>query len=131
MTMVKRQVASLAQRIAINDLMKGVLNKVEGSDLWTYKADWSDQRIADQVKCNLTSVIGVRQELYGRLRKTNKDEDRLAKIERELHELRVKYHKLATTLALKQVADVRHLTLADMEHHVATAPPKVAIVGGK
>ena len=110
-----KQTASLAQRIAIHDRLKQLLTKVEGTDLWTYNGDWSDGKLAAEQKCSVHNVSSVRREMFGSLRTPSREEGRIVKIERELSELRVKYHKLVTTLALQKVVDVKHLRLVEFE----------------
>lgn len=67
-------VASLKDRITINDFLKGKIEK--GADgLVTYKDGFSDQAVVDALqgktdgKITLQNVAGVRKEMYGDLRR--------------------------------------------------------------
>lgn len=119
-----KRTASRQQLIAINDLLRECIVKSPDSNLVDYKDGFDDHVVAKKLGVKLASVKGARQELYGALR-THRTL-RVGQVETQLEELRVKYHRLVTILALQRVADVRHLALVDMDKH--PAPSTIPVV---
>lgn len=126
--MKKRQVVARADVVRIHAKLAEVIYPKSGDeDVVTYHAGWNDERVAEELGVRLQAVASVRRELYGNIKtgrqadEDSKMEGRVALLEKQLDEVRVKYHRLVQMLALNRVADVKHLSLVDMESPVAKA----------
>lgn len=115
--------ATRTELIAIHKALEEVI-EARGNGLVDFKQGHSDKTIAERVGCSVHSVAGLRLEMFGKLERGGaqhvesnrakvdalcQDFDRLVKF---IHEFADKHNKLAETLALNKVANVRHLALA-------------------
>jgi len=66
---VTRDRASVTQIFKIGQLL--LVNAVKFQGKCLYADGWTDQRIADQVKCSLPSVTNIRRQLYGNLHQSS------------------------------------------------------------
>jgi predicted lipoprotein len=123
-----RQVATRTQIIQMNRLLEEHVEKL-ADGLCIYKTDgWSDQRVADELKCPLSSVRGFRVELFGKLKsvappetkelaervealdgKVEQLETILSNVLQAYENMKDRHNKLVTMLALNHVVDCRHL----------------------
>jgi hypothetical protein len=111
---------SRTEIIKANELLKEHLI-AEASGLFSYRDDWSDDRIASELRSGMppmNAIKNLRAELFGQLRKSPaKDaEPRIAALEDavrnlvlQLAALSDKHTKLCETLSLNQIVNVRHL----------------------
>jgi hypothetical protein len=89
-----RRNATVAQRIAIYELMKGHVTVV-GNGVCVYEKGWDDDTIATATKVKATSVAHVRKEMFGRLYVTSPQgelplsnvQERVATLERQIAHL--------------------------------------------
>jgi hypothetical protein len=120
--------ATRAQVIKIGMLLAEHLKPVDGG-LFSYDGDWSDERVAIEAAplgnpIAGTHVLGVRQELYGNLRKPPTDGDDVGALKAQIAELQkaaaaqaqelIKladlHAKLCLTLSMERISDVRYLS---------------------
>lgn len=121
---MKTKRASASQIIAIHMALTEALNPKgnDGDSSVTYKNGYTDASVAEKVGCPTASVAKVRNEMFGPVRSTKAGalESRIEVLEAQLHEIRVKYHKLVTYMALNKMGDVRHLNIADMDKKITS-----------
>jgi len=57
----------LAERIRIYEQMSKIISK-DKDGYAIYAADWDDNRVARLFKCNVSMIVNLRKELFGKLR---------------------------------------------------------------
>lgn len=78
--------ASFAERLAIHEFLKGVIRRNADGTV-TYTNDFTDEKVADTLSVNRDrpikerSVAGVRNEMFGPVRRISSPYDRLAELE--------------------------------------------------
>lgn len=115
----KRDIATRAEVVAIHRRLEGLLTIEDGKCF--YAPGFSDQAIADELKVSVSSVQGIRTELFGKLRPAAGGEaadPRVDDLVRLVHnliksntDLRDRHNRLISTLALNRVIDCKHLTV--------------------
>lgn len=110
--MRKNDRATNLEILNIGDALRLVASK--GDDgMCVYKEGHSDQSIADQIKVSVNSVANMRLSMFGRLRpmRMNFDEAAFAKLQGDYADLKDRYNKLVTQLALNKIIDCKHLAV--------------------
>lgn len=57
----------LAERIRMYEQMSKIISK-DKDGFAVYAADWDDNRVARLFKCNVSMIVNLRKELFGKLR---------------------------------------------------------------
>lgn len=67
--MKKPKHASTKQLVEIHQKLTEVLTKNEHNEFWHYQSGWTDQRLAEEMNVSRSSVVRVRRENFGELRR--------------------------------------------------------------
>lgn len=126
-----RNVMTRRQSFDASKLLEEHLHKLPGSEsMYEYDKEWSDARVAEEIKLNskwAPQVIGrLRLELFGKISSNRTGgpsgeriealegtvralQANLAVVLNTLQDLQGRHEKLCTSLSLHKVLDVRHL----------------------
>lgn len=119
--MVERIFASNVEIVIMGNLLHAHCLKIDETEYFKFEDEWSDKEIAlhTHPRLNENHAKRLRVEMGLKLAPSTKPDPRLVSLQKvidslalQLHELTDKHNKLADTLALNKVADVRHLKVA-------------------
>lgn len=112
----KNQPLSRLQVVQAHQMFKDHTEEI-GEGLYKYKDDWTDEKVADQLKCSIWVLRKLRAELGFKFERgnflgiTHAQADRIDSLERANMELTDRFNRLVETLALNRTADVKHLKI--------------------